>query len=39
MIRRIIKRIFNEALNICKSEYQLFKLHRHLNGQTRRFTR
>jgi len=39
MIRRIIKRIFNEALNICKSEYQLFKLRSSLKNQSARFTR
>lgn len=39
MIRRIIKRIFKEAVNICKSEFQLFKLRRDLKGQSARFTR
>lgn len=39
MLRRIFKRILKEALNICKSEYQIFKLRRDLKGQSARFTR
>lgn len=39
MIRRIFKRIWKEALSICKSEYQLFKLRRDLKGQYTRVTR
>ena len=30
MLRQIVKRIVKEALNIIKSEYQLFKLRRNL---------
>lgn len=39
MLRRIFKRLFKEAVNICKSEYQLFKLRRELKGQAARLTR
>jgi hypothetical protein len=39
MIRRIFNRILNEALNICRSEYQLFKLRRSLKGQSVRIAK